>query len=340
MSKVSVFITIDTEHSIGGAFKDPNLKPVGNDRRIFGIFRNKAYGIPLIMDIADQYGIRLTFFVEILNKYYFGEEESREVCQYILDRGHNVQLHLHPNFLNFTQSNPADRKFQDQMFSYSLEQQAAFIAEGKAALERYGVPSPTAFRAGNFGADMYTLKALQQNGFLIDSSYNRSMLGQGCKLTTLDLADAAFVENVWEFPVTNFLEQTLGGKLRFRPLDINGVSFTQMQKVIEQAPDHGPQNITILLHSFSFINPLDVQYREIQPRTVIIKRFEKICCYLAKSTNNFRVMTFGDMTSALLSEMNGKVKHHIPQLSVFSSLRRNIEQVWDMLPRKRIVIHS
>ena len=56
-SKIKVFLTVDVEHSIGGAFNNPNLKPVGNkktrvlqDKRkrlryIFnnGYFRNKWY---------------------------------------------------------------------------------------------------------------------------------------------------------------------------------------------------------------------------------------------------------------------------------------------------------
>lgn len=104
MPKVTVFITVDTEHSIGGAFSDPKLKPVGNEKRIFGKIGDKTYGIPLIMDIADADKIPTTFFVEVLNKHHFGEAETREVCKYILDRGHDVQLHLHPNYLTFGRS--------------------------------------------------------------------------------------------------------------------------------------------------------------------------------------------------------------------------------------------
>jgi len=33
---VQVFITVDTEHSVGGAIEDPAKEPVGNEKRIFG----------------------------------------------------------------------------------------------------------------------------------------------------------------------------------------------------------------------------------------------------------------------------------------------------------------
>lgn len=335
MSKINVFITVDTEHSIGGAFRDPNFKPVGNDRRIFGRIEGKDYGIPLIMDIADRYGIPLTFFVEVLNKHYFGEEESREVCRYIIDRGHNVQLHLHPNYLNFSLPEPSNRHFLDQMYSYSLEQQRDLIEDGKRTLMEHGVPTPVAFRAGSFGADRNTLCALALSGFLVDSSYNRSSLGKGCRLTGFDLADATHIENIWEFPVTNFFERSFVGGGRYRPLDVNGISFAEIHKVLTQSLDNGPSNITILMHSFSFIKPLDPQYQKIRPRIRVIKRFENLCRYLAQNGHQFRVMSFDNIGEELLAAMNGRSLHHFPNLSPLLSISRKIEHAWDALPRRK-----
>ena len=130
MPRINVFITVDTEHSIGGAFRDRNLKPVGNEKRIWGKIGDKSFGIPLMMDIAETYDIRLTFFVEVMNKYYFGEDETKKVCEYILNRGHDVQLHLHPNYLNFTLNNPQEKTYSDLIGTYSSEKQIELIKEG------------------------------------------------------------------------------------------------------------------------------------------------------------------------------------------------------------------
>ncbi len=330
MSKVNVFITVDTEHSIGGAFANPNLKPVGNDRRIFYRAGGKDFGISMIMDTGDHFGIRISFFLETLNKYYFGEKETREVCQYIVNRGHDVQLHLHPNFLNFTTPEPAKRLYLDMIHSYSLEKQTELIAEGKADLIRYGAPPSVAFRAGNFGADRNTLIALQQNGFLADSSYNRAFLGHSCKLGHRKINDVEQTENIWEFPVTNFLEKRMGKGEYFRPLDINGVSFAQICKVLEQAQEKGPFNITVLLHSFSFIEPADVQYTKMRPRWMVIRRFRKLCEYLDQHRNDFQVMTFGELDRAKLRQM--KSWHHLPKTDSILYLQRNMEQIRDILP--------
>ena len=92
--KINVFITIDTEPSIGGAFENRELTPIGNAKRIFCTINGKDHGIPLLMDILDEHNLKATFFVEVLSKLYFGENEAEQVCNYILKRKHEVQISL------------------------------------------------------------------------------------------------------------------------------------------------------------------------------------------------------------------------------------------------------
>lgn len=303
MSKVNVFITVDTEHSIGGAFRDPNLKPVGNEKRVFGKIGDAAYGIPLIMDIADSCRLPVTFFVEVLNKHYFGEDETKKVCKYIIDSEHDIQLHLHPNYLNFTRSDPGELYFKDNMYCYNFSKQIGLINQGKELLIKYGVKRPIAFRAGNFAADNNTLVALKENGFLIDSSYNNCYLGENCKLNVFKINDVYRMEGIWEFPVTNFVEFTGLRSKRYMPLDINGVSFEEMKLVLSQAKSHGPKNITVIMHSFSFIKTYDAQYNKVRPRRYVIRRFEKLCRFLCENSDDFEVRTFGSLDENQLSQM-------------------------------------
>ncbi|UWZ79276.1 hypothetical protein L9S41_16575 [Geoalkalibacter halelectricus] len=298
MPKPNIFITIDTEHSIGGAFADPALKPVGNDKRIYGRVDGKEYGIPLIMDIADRYGIPLTFFVEVLNKYYFGENETREVCEYILGRGHDVQLHLHPNYLNFREENPGAQRYRDNMSAYSLEEQSALIAEGKELLTRYCGRAPIAFRAGNYGADANTLKALKENGFVIDSSYNAAFPKHSRRICEDQINDAVHLHGVWELPITNFIEDVPFKGRRLKPLDLNGVSFAEMKSVIDQScPGQGLENLTIILHSFSFVKALDVQYSRCKIRNYVVQRFENLCRFLHERRDALACSNLADFSS-------------------------------------------
>jgi len=331
MSKINVFITVDTEHSIGGAFQNPNLKPVGKERRIYGRIGNKFYGIPLIMDIADRYGIRLTFFVEIFNKYYFGENESRNVCEYILRRNHDIQLHLHPNYLNFTLPKPCKISFSDLIGEYSLSKQVEFLEEATATLIEFGVNRPIAFRSGSFGANILTLKALRKTGFLIDSSYNAAFLGKCCLLPNVKINDLISWEGIWEFPITSFLESTALRHKRYMALDLNGVSFKEIKWVMHSAISYGPRNITIILHCFNFIKNYDLQYLRSRPRNIVIKRFEMLCRYFAENSDTFQVMPFGSLNENYLKCMAEESIHILPKAPPILSILRGLEQVYDTI---------
>lgn len=326
MSKVNVFITVDTEHSIGGAFREPKLKPVGNEKRIYGKIGDKYYGIPLIMDIADSYNIPVTFFVEVLNKYYFGEKESKEVCQYILGRGHDVQLHLHPNYLNFTKPDPGKLYFSDNMSDYSLERQAQLIKEGKDLLTRYGVKPPIAFRAGNFGADRNTLKALKQNDFLIDSSYNLAFPQKSRLLGIEHLNDIIKINDIYELPITCFKESIPLIANRIRPLDLNSASFNQIKKTLEFAHENNMHCVTIILHSFSFIHSKDVQYAKVKIRKNVIQRFKKICSFLSENSQYYRVRRLDDFSidKDLISNNNREL---LTKASMISAIGHYTEKI-------------
>ena len=332
MPKINVYITVDTEHSIGGAFRDPNLSPVGNKRRIFAESCGKSYGIPLIMDIADAYNIPLTFFLETLNKYFFGEEETREACQFIIDRGHDVQLHIHPTFLNFSLSNPGARFYSDNISDYSLDKQIQLIKEGKDILIRNEAKPPIAFRAGNFGANSNTLEALKVNGFLIDSSYNISYKKFARNISNSELNDSAMLEGIWEIPITNFVECLPLGLKHFRPMDLISASYREMKFVLNQAKQNGPSNITIILHSFSFIKAFDVQYRKIRPRFNVIRRFEKLCRFLHEHPGDYKVLPLCSLSKEKLFQMSQVASHSFPEIPILPSLLRGFEQLREKFP--------
>jgi len=328
---VNVFITVDTEHSIGGAFRDPRLKPVGNEKRIFGKIGNKYYGIPLIMDIADEYGIPLTFFVEVMNKYYFGPDETRKVVEYILKRGHDVQLHVHPNYLNFTLADPAEVKFSDLIGKYDLERQTEIIGEARDALIDYGASNVKAFRAGCFGANEDTLKALKANGFTIDSSYNVSFLEGPCLFKIGDINQPTAINGILELPITNFVEKSYMRTARLMPFDINGVSFEEKKFVLGKAERSSINTVVVLMHSFSFIKPYNIQYTRVRVRKNVIKRFENLCRYLAQYPDRFCVRTLGSLDAKEIKTMAQNSAHHFPKVPYILSLKRGLFQLIDRI---------
>ena len=318
---VKIFITIDVETSIGGAFAKPDkLRPVGADKRIYGQIGKREFGIPLIIDILNKHNLKATFFVEPFCSFYFGEKIIKEICHYILNRGHDVQLHLHPNYQIFKCPDWQERAKRKELFPdiiarYTLDEQINLIKQGKKILEKYGI-KPIAFRAGCFGANLNTLMALKENDFLIDSSYNLSFLGKTCFIHPLHLTshlspltsyvsrltylnDLTLINGIYELPITNYYDFKIGNFKRLRTLDVCAVSFYEMKKILRYALKKGPKHITFILHSFSLIKKRDVQYKTARPNFIVINRFKKLCEFLSKNKNLFKVIALSQFAQSL-----------------------------------------
>ena len=329
MVKPNIFITVDTECSIGGAFQNPSLKPVGDRKRIYGLFDGKYYGIPMIMDIAESYGLKLTFFVEAMNRLYFGDSMTGKVCEDILKRNHDIQLHNHPNYQNFSAENNSNKLYSDFMKDYDLEKQSFLINESAQYLRSCGVTKLKAFRAGSYGADLNTLIALKNNGLIIDSSYNAAYLHSFCSIPDFSINDLLLINNIYEFPITNFIESSKIRRTQLKPLDLNGVSFEEIREVIQNACRSGPQNITLIIHSFSFLKNYDVQYKKVRVLETVINRFKKLCRYLSEHQNIFNVRTLGSLNIETLKGLSERSIHHFPSVSPARSILRGVRQVWD-----------
>jgi hypothetical protein len=330
--RLNVSITVDTEHSIGGAFSDLTLKPVRNDKRIYGRLSGKEYGIPLIMNIADSYSIPLTFFVEVLNRHYFGDRESRDVCQYIIDRKHHVQLHVHPNFINFSiPSSGRQPLLSDFMHRYSFQCQEAIIQEGKECLNRFGVGNVTAFRSGCFASNEDTLLALKNLGFKIDSSYVQAYLGNTCLMRDRNLNDATDLCGILEVPITCFIERTGLRPQRYMLLDINAVGFGELRYALNWAYLHGTQCLNIILHSFSFIKPYDVQYKKVRPRIYVIRRFQRLCRYLSENRHKYNTIDITSILSQRATLTQASPVNRFPTMPAYLTIMKALEQVRDFL---------
>ena len=65
--KPGVFLTFDVECGMGGAWQDPDARPVPPARGIMGQFGRRRMGLPLIAEILDDNGLAATFFVDPFN---------------------------------------------------------------------------------------------------------------------------------------------------------------------------------------------------------------------------------------------------------------------------------
>ena len=95
--------------------------------------------------------------------------------------------------------------FRQFLHEFDEDEQTALIRWGADALQACGAPRIRAFRAGSFGANADTLKALVRNGIRMDSSYDPAFAGVQCKLPVDRLQLQAWqFDGLLEFPVSAF----------------------------------------------------------------------------------------------------------------------------------------
>jgi hypothetical protein len=299
---VDVYITVDTECSLGGAWENPRRKPVGAGPAVLGRIGSHFYGIPLIMDILEEHGLRGTFFTEVLVRDLLSDSELAEAYAPIRQRGHDAQLHLHPVFYYYHQVSQGLLRRgdlpprMDLIGGLPFDTQVELLKKGCSIFQEIFGSMPSAFRAGCYGASMSTLDALGKVGIPYDSSFNAAYLDDSCLMGPREATNTPWRNgSVWEIPVTTF--ETGAGSMRgLKPLEVSAVSLRELQGVLGQAERLGQGTAIVMLHSFAFLKRADVQFQKMRPDHLVIRRFRKFCNFLERNKDRFRVMTFSEIS--------------------------------------------
>jgi peptidoglycan/xylan/chitin deacetylase (PgdA/CDA1 family) len=327
---VQVFLTIDTECSMGGAWENPQNKPVDPERSVLGKIGAEYYGVPRIMDILEQYDLRGTFFIEVFAALNGFRNDLAGAYTRIVERGHDVQLHLHPIHYYYrmvregrlrTEDLPASK---DMIGAQPLTVQVELLREGISLFRDLVGRPPVAFRAGNFGASMTTLAALQEVGIRLDSSFNAAYLHTACKLDSRGAINRPWQHGaLWEIPVTTF-ETGVWGLRALKPLNINAVSLWEMKSVLAQAEHVGLSAVTFIAHSFSLFKSADIQFRRMRPDSLVLRRFQGLCRFLKENQERFRVLTFSDIE---LASLHGQETSTPKMGAIIPALRKAVQAV-------------
>jgi hypothetical protein len=298
--KRGVFITCDVECSMGGAWGREDLKPVPASRAIMGEYGNRKLGLPLICDILGQHGLAATFFVEPFHEEQGYPGQMEPVCQYLLDRGQDVQLHIHPNHKHYGLKQAGKHfPFTDQLAELEPQAQQALLAEGCDRVERWTGRRPVAFRAGNMAADERSLEQMAAVGIRIDSSYTFPYLGGQCRFREEQRYNGSkWYGDVLELALSGFCQPRLPALHAAKPLDLVGISFEECRGAIEQIHAAGADAV-IILHSFSLFKVRNVQYDGGRLNWIVARRFRRLCRWLADKADEYPTYTFAQLAEAI-----------------------------------------
>jgi hypothetical protein len=208
---------------------------------------------------------------------------------------------------------------------FSEEEQVTLLQAAIGCLREAGADRLTAFRAGNYGADFATLRALARCAVTYDSSYNPYYLNDACGLRTSELLQTPTqMEGVWEVPITSF-EDWPGHQ---RHAQLVAISSREMERALESAWRAGYPTFVIVSHSFELIHRHWQTGSPPQPNPIVIRRFERLCRVLADHPDRYQTAGFGDLTEADLA-----VQTPFPPLkgSLLLTAGRYGEQLWKRL---------
>jgi hypothetical protein len=165
MQKGYVIITVDTE-------AQPCRQSADHvNRLIYGRSEHGEFGIRHMMDIADKYSKKITFFVDIVADLVY-PSEVQNVCEDIHSRGHDVQLHAHPEFANDGFWKDLGVAKQGAMNRWNYDHSKKVLGWMMERCGGWDIPTPIAIRGGGYRYNSNTLLAAGELGITLDFNYN------------------------------------------------------------------------------------------------------------------------------------------------------------------------
>ncbi|NWK98517.1 hypothetical protein DM806_23195 [Sphingobium lactosutens] len=264
----ALLITIDTELSSSlhqrGASLEENLR-----RSIWAEAQGQKVGIGWQMDRLDRHGLKGVFFLDPMPALVHGADFLKPVVGEIVRRGHEVQAHIHTEWLAWVRQSPVEGRQGRNIGDFTLADQIVLLGLAKRLLEEAGAPPITAFRAGNFGANDDTLRALAAIGILWDSSVNPAYLGRDCRISADSRQIGALrMGDVIELPVSGIADRPGG----FRPAQVCAMSAAEMRAGMRHAAQQGHDAFVVVTHSFEMLS----RDRR-RPNGSVKARFEALC---------------------------------------------------------------
>ena len=312
---LDVFFTVDVEIWCGG-WKNIDEKFAEAFRRyIYGETPQGYYGLPYQLQLLTEHGVNGVFIVEPLFSGRFGLAPLQEIVGLIVDAAQEVQLHLHPEWVDEATEPLWPRPIikTPRLQTFSLSEQRLLIMAAARRIEEAGGGTVNSFRAGGFNFDTNSLLALAACGIQFDSSYNASLSGTKSGVMPGSIVCEPLICNgVCEYPMTVFEDGT--GSLRH--VQLGACSFREMEGLLWRAVELERKAFVILSHNFELLNTRRDRYDPI-----VLKRMLKLLSFFDRNRDCFRLRGFKNL------EGTGSTKQPEPLVSpLWKTFHRMIEQ--------------
>jgi hypothetical protein len=283
-----VFITIDTEYS-SGLYTGPTAASRAENfaRSIGCITPDGPAGVSHKIELLAKYDQKAVFFVDPMPALVWGVAAIEDIVGPIIAAGQDVQLHCHTEWLGHAgNANPlASKRTGLNIADFPFDEQCQLLTYARDTLMAAGAPAPVAFRAGNYGANDDTLRALADIGIAYDASHCPALTDGLCRIS-LGPEDRDPVEHMGVIEVPAGTIGTMGGGQRHA--QITALTLTEMLAAIRHARLSGRESFTLVSHSFELINR-----RKLAVNHIVRRRFTGLVRALA-AMRGIETGTFAD----------------------------------------------
>lgn len=307
----NVYITVDTEYEPTFFVRNPRVPWQDHFARAIECRTGEgAVGLQFQLELLDSCGLKGVFFVDPMPALVWGSAAISAVVEPILRRGHDVQLHLHTEWLELAgERNPLGARTGGNLKDFSFDEQCVLIELARRKLMQVGAPAPVAFRAGNYGANDDTLRALAELGIGYDSSHCPGYSGSECAIG-LGPEDRDPVRRLGVIEVPIGCIGDVGG---LRHAQVTALSTQELTAALAHARDHAVRDFTIVSHSFELLS---------RDRTrinwIVKRRFEQFCDAVGRM-EGLVSRTYSDGPPAALA--SSRPRPTLPASILRSSLR-------------------
>ena len=283
---MNIYITVDVEVWCDSwSNMDQSFREAFR-RYIYGPKNLRDCGLVRKIAILRDFDIKASFFVESLFSLRFGLEPLVEIVGLIKEAGQEIQLHLHPEWADEARPAilPAGTPKRPYLRQFSADEQLALVGVGLQRLSAAGANGVTALRAGNYGANLNTIRAASFHGLTADTSYNPTVGWSEFGLRSgTRLFQPVFIEGVYEYPVGCF-EDWPG---HFRNAQIGACTIGELAGALDRAEKSGWNSFVIVSHNFELMNR-----SQTRSDPIVEKRFISFCRFLSRNRGRFRPCGF------------------------------------------------
>ena len=270
-----VYITIDTEYSSGFCTGRSRAERAENYARCIACLTPEGpAGVTHKLELLKRYDQKAVFFVDPMPALIWGIGAIEDVVGPIIEAGQDVELHCHTEWLAIAGAdNPlASGRTGQNIADFPLDEQYEILSYARDVLIAAGAPPPVAFRAGNYGANDDTLRALAELGLTYETSHTPA-LPDACRISLgPEVRDPIEHCGMIEVPVGTI--GTLNGGQRHA--QITALTLAEMTAAVRHARDEGHEAFVLVSHSFELINR-----RRLAVNHVVRRRFTGLVRALA-----------------------------------------------------------